>query len=63
MKFFSIFAIFLGFIPASAAALGGWRDVPIDDPGVVAAAAFAVRQSTQREGVKYDIIKAESQVV
>jgi hypothetical protein len=43
-------------------AVGGWRDMPVTDEGVQAAAAFAVRTSTRRENVKYTIIAAKAQV-
>ena len=62
MQFRILFYSILGLAITSVSAVGGWSEKPVDDPGVVAAAAFAVRTSTQRENVKYDIIKAEAQV-
>lgn len=63
MKFFSDLAMLLGLISsASAAMVGGWREMPTDDAGVIAATTFAVREVTHREGVNYQIVKAEAQV-
>ena len=44
------------------AGYGGWRDVAVDDSGVVNAAQYAVRTVTQRENVKYSVLEAKSQV-
>ena len=64
MKILSFFALLAGFLASSAASsVGGWSDVPVDDPGEVSAAAFAVRETSHRENVPYRIVKASGQVV
>lgn len=58
-------------VPVSAQMMGGYSDVPVTDPGVIAAANFAVSEQAGKEhaprghhGFKLDeILSAKQQVV
>ena len=55
------FAILAGMFLAQ---VGGYREVPVDDKAVIAAADFAVETKSKKDKVALDkIVKAESQVV
>ena len=58
--FVSFITLFLSFVDANS--VGGWHKLPADDQGARAAAAFAVRESTQRENVKFVVVSAKGQV-
>jgi len=74
--FFSCGMLFLimfvtSVIPVSAQMLGGYSDVSVTDPGVIAAANFAIHEQSEKEhvagghaGLKLDeILSARQQVV